>query len=658
MAVVFSENFAGCTNGGAVTTANTSASAVGGTLLATNAWAAPGDTYSLDLSGGSSARYWQKSIAATNLLYLYGWIYYGSAPGVTSYPCNVLSGATIRANWRISGATCQMRNGTVAIGSASPSIFTNGTAYQYVWKLDVTGQKQQLRIYSAAGVLIWDSGDVTSALAGSIDTVQIGSATTAGPHYYMGRVAGDNQFDPASPTVVGALTGSAALSATVAKVYPGTDSIGLGWIGDSLTNQNGLGTGDTGKVEAAALGQGWQAAHVSVDGEVGRPIIGTVSGTSMQDVIDGWRNTGFNPYTVVLASMSNNLGATDAQWTSYLNTALAKVAEDGQAHKVYIIPPALRANVDDGTSPTGVVARFMAVCAAMTPPAGISLTTINYNALIRPYDGVSGLWQASDSTGRHMFDAGYDVRNAVLAPQIVAPGSSPSVPGDLTGAGSLAAGVIPGAVINGDMGVAPSYKGRLSAVPAPGITAALVGDGALSATVATAVTTTLPGAGALAAAVLERESTTGTFATTGVLSGTVGTTSSVTAPLAGSGALGAAVVAQMPAAGALASTGALGATVAVRYLVSAPLTGSAVLSTPALTATPGALAGLGTLTAATVARLAVDAHLESVGILSAIAHQPGRDITATADLGARRWDAALRRPRDATLSPRRWKART
>lgn len=534
MAVVLDEGYTGLATATTLTTANTTYTALAGGPVTTNAYASFGDTVSMNLSGGSSARYGQKSIIATNLLFIRMPFKFVGNPGVTTYPANVLSGATIRANWRMnpSGGTVQMRNNTTAIGTVSPSILVAGTAYQSIWKIDVTNQVQRLWIYDAAGTTtIYDSGDVASALAGSIDTIQVGSTTTAGPNFYMGRVTADNATNPgpqtSTPALSGNLTGVGALSADVSIVYPAVDPIGLGWVGDSLTYQNGLGSGDTGKVEAIETSAvGWTASHVSVDGEIGRPIIGTVSGTSMQTVVDGWRGSGFNPYTFVYACMSNNTGATDSQWTTWLNTGLAKFAEDGQPHKVYIIPPAFRSDIDNG-SPGGVSARFLAVAQALAPPVGITLVVIDYNTLIRTYDGTSGIWDGSDATGRHMTNAGYDLRNQVLAPQIVAPGFTwPVVTGAPTGNGALSAAVTPVAIISADMGTSPTFKGRLTAtidgVGYP-VTGNLAGTGTLTATVTSrsVVSAPLAGLGLLSALVATRVVVTGTLTGAGSLSAEV-----------------------------------------------------------------------------------------------------------------------------------------
>lgn len=208
-------------------------------------------------------------------------------------------------------------------------------------------------------------------------------------------------------------------SATITKAYVGTKQVwtatviptAMAVIGDSLTYQD---IGATPTVAASLQAKGWTPTHI--DGEIGRPIVNTVSGVSMQTVIDNWRAQGIDPQRWVLALGSNNIGASDSQWITWIGQALAKVAAGGKQYKVWWPGISLRDSVTD----TRAIRFWNVISAQITPPANVTLVPIDYNTLIHAGDQ-TGLWSTTDSSGRHMTVAGYSLRNTILADAIGAP---------------------------------------------------------------------------------------------------------------------------------------------------------------------------------------------------------------------------------------------
>lgn len=405
MTALLSEAFNTGAAGDTITTASTSFGAVaGGPVLSADS------VDGLAMSAVTStavAKYGQHVFTATGTMYARAYVKLPAATAVM-FVWNLLSGSTIRANVRINAnGSLRMRNGTVAVGTDSTAVLST-TAYTRVeWM--VSGSTQRLRMFTGANLHgttpDYDSGNQTYTPA-TFDRLQTGCTTAvAGAGVLVDLLAADDTT----------WVGPAVITPPLI-----VDPLGLGVIGDSLSNQIGLGTGDGGAVEVSLVKSGWDAAHVRVDGEVGRPIVNTVSGTSMQTVVDTWRADGFDPATWVLANMSNNLGATDAQWTTWLGQALAKIAEGGNTYVVYIVSIGLRADIDNGTA-GGVAARFLAVLKALVSPSNVTLRIVDYNAAIRAYDSVSGLWDLSDATGRHMLTAGYTQRNEIVRAAVPGP---------------------------------------------------------------------------------------------------------------------------------------------------------------------------------------------------------------------------------------------
>lgn len=214
----------------------------------------------------------------------------------------------------------------------------------------------------------------------------------------------------------------------------------VGWIGDSLTYQDGSGNGMA-NIKAALVTNGWlNTTDTRVDGLIGRSIINGVAPyiPSSQDVITTWRSAGFNPRTWVFALVTNDEWDTDGGWTAKVNTLLAKVKEvphaSGLPYRVFWVGgPLYRQDVADANSPTYAnrATRFAAVMASIrtTQLAGGQIgemTYIDFPALYRNGRDEAGHWQAGDATGRHMTATGYGVRNSLTVPLVTLPGAEPA----------------------------------------------------------------------------------------------------------------------------------------------------------------------------------------------------------------------------------------
>ncbi|WP_375425986.1 hypothetical protein [uncultured Friedmanniella sp.] len=198
-----------------------------------------------------------------------------------------------------------------------------------------------------------------------------------------------------------------------------TGAQALGFIGDSTTDRSGSGGGPNGVVEAriVANGQGWTAARVRVNGLTSRTINfdNGVHPTGVEQVA-AWRAEGFDPGTWALA-LGGNGGASDqAQQQTWIGDILTAIAAGPQAGYRVILFGFSRldpANAD--------AARFWAAMQAVTPPAKIALTRVDYNSLLHNGRSETGLWQSASPTEPHMTTAGYLVRDQIMVPFLTAP---------------------------------------------------------------------------------------------------------------------------------------------------------------------------------------------------------------------------------------------
>lgn len=210
----------------------------------------------------------------------------------------------------------------------------------------------------------------------------------------------------------------------------------VGWIGDSLTYQDGTGQAN---IKAALVTNGWPNTNdTRVDGLIGRSIINGVAPyiPSSQDVVNTWRAAGFNPRTWVFALITNDEWDTDANWTTKVNTLLNLIVSvphaSGLPYRVFWVGgPIYRADVAAANSPTYAnrATRFTAVMASIRTArlaAGQigEMTYIDFPALYRNGRDETGHWQSGDGTGRHMTQTGYGIRNSITVPLVTLPGAS------------------------------------------------------------------------------------------------------------------------------------------------------------------------------------------------------------------------------------------
>lgn len=188
------------------------------------------------------------------------------------------------------------------------------------------------------------------------------------------------------------------------------DRLGIGMIGDSLTYQNG-----NGEALMAARFRGLGYRHIRVNGSNGRTI------TSDQQTAPGsltlirhWQESGFRPYTYVIALGSNNINRAPAFWTSRITQVVDAI---GPGHRIVWVDTGFR----DGTDPrtrafNATLRRF----AASHP----SVIVVHWNSYIhsRPQ---RGLWEPGNDI--HMTSTGYAVRNAYIA-RVVGPPRTTRLP--------------------------------------------------------------------------------------------------------------------------------------------------------------------------------------------------------------------------------------
>lgn len=203
------------------------------------------------------------------------------------------------------------------------------------------------------------------------------------------------------------------LLAVATPAQAATQCVGcLGYVGDSLTYQ-----GSSGAARSSLLSAGWLDANMKVDGLTGRglPLAGVVH-PNYGEVIDSWRTAGFEPYRVVIALGSNNLGSTDTQWRTWIMQDLDKLTSGNtNTYEVFWVGLALRPDVSNV-----VPLRFQAVLNTIVHDR-IVWHPLDWNSYIHNGRDETGLWQTSDSTGRHMTSFGYAIRNSFITAAVGAP---------------------------------------------------------------------------------------------------------------------------------------------------------------------------------------------------------------------------------------------
>lgn len=398
MASLFSEGFETGPSGAALTTTNTTFTAVTAsgfsfTASPTPAVGALAATASTPTTAAN--RLLEKTFTAAAAVYHRQYINIPANPGAAVFLGSMLSTATVRAGLRLNAAgTLTLRNNTVAVYT-STQVLPLGVWVRIEWRVDNTAAAQELRVFSGANLHgttpDWTSG-VQTYNSGTIDKVQAGFTTAVASFTatFDAMAADDTTW-----------VGPAATTPPPDPAVP-TDPAALGYIGDSLTYQDG-----STAARDTLIAAGWPDTKTRVDGLIGRAIIDGTALPSSQEVVNSWRADGFDPKTWIIALGSNNVGATDANWVNWCGQMLDLIAAGEGPYVVYWVGIAFRDDPADTRT-----SRFQAVLDGLVGARpNIDLRPLDWNAYVHNGRDETGLWQTGDATGRHMTPTGYALRN-------------------------------------------------------------------------------------------------------------------------------------------------------------------------------------------------------------------------------------------------------
>lgn len=266
MTSLFSELFAGGTNGAAITTANTNFtnSVSPGAWTFSNAHVIAGygslAGRATATSGTALANAGNSAWSSTAIVYLNLPLYVESLPTSNTTIMSFRNGATSVGDLRIttSGAL-QIRNGGFVQVAISGNLATAGKAARVQVKYDSTAGKMQLRVFAGTNVSgatpDYDSGTVTATGLQALTNFQVGlvSSTTATVHF--SAVQFDNAAFPGpagnAPPTCTASASPNPVSAGASFTLTGTDSDPDGTI---VTRAWTPATGLTGASTATATG--------------------------------------------------------------------------------------------------------------------------------------------------------------------------------------------------------------------------------------------------------------------------------------------------------------------------------------------------------------------------------------------------------------------
>jgi hypothetical protein len=190
----------------------------------------------------------------------------------------------------------------------------------------------------------------------------------------------------------------------------------LGWVGDSLTFQDGAGVA---AIQSLLSEDGIDSTHEKVDGLIGRSVVDGVAPyiPSSQAVIKAWRSAGYHPNTWVIALCSNDFGESTSTLRAHVNSLLDLIVADSTVTKPLVIwvgPITQAGSIYDSATYRAQVAMMRT-----TIPSVLAGRTDVDGRFYDIYPDISrtdaSLWKAAGSAdGRHMSVAGYTLRNMLI----------------------------------------------------------------------------------------------------------------------------------------------------------------------------------------------------------------------------------------------------
>lgn len=180
MAIDLTETFEGGTNGAALTTGNTGFGLIGGTAPTFTTTGVHLGALAMQASASAATSYGQHTLGAARAISFLRWyLTFQAAPAATTYICNAMATATIRAQVRVNTArTLSMRNSTTAVWTSTTTLAT-GTLYRIEWDLNNTAGTQRLRIFTGDSVTAVEDSGAQTYNAGTHDRFLLGIPSAA-----------------------------------------------------------------------------------------------------------------------------------------------------------------------------------------------------------------------------------------------------------------------------------------------------------------------------------------------------------------------------------------------------------------------------------------------------------------------------------------------
>lgn len=307
------------------------------------------------------------------------------------------------------GSACTLRHvastGRVKVVAAdgttvlwtSTNVYLGGEFRFFMWVTVGTATTGRVHLETYIGqdrvaTETYDSGAAVNMGTNPLVAVQIGRQLT--PAYAFTYTYNDLRIEAGRTTRFGPLMT--------------LDTVGLGVVGDSQVYQGGAGNGDGGNVETGLVTYGgWDAAHVTVDGVIGRSISGVAVLPSAPQSIDAMRLTGWDPRTWLISLGGNGIHDSLALQKSYITILLDKITSGTTGvYRVYWMNV-----VRQDTADTEVDRFWQALTEIKAARTDCEFLPYDLDSAIHNGRDETGLWSGD---GVHMSTAGYNIRNQLV----------------------------------------------------------------------------------------------------------------------------------------------------------------------------------------------------------------------------------------------------